>query len=173
MSKGVAGGSGWRDSEDTKSRWYSCAAHAIFGAMGGGMVDLKECLERSTDVGLDLPQLVYHVGDEDAAGVDQWANKPAYLTQGSPLSEPNCLTAFPSLDSHILPGPPRQAPPHSQSRPARGMVPCWSRRPGSTDFSPAWLPIVTGWNLSVSEAPTQEAPLWAEMINSRERHQDP
>ena len=42
-------------SEDTTSRWYSCAAHAIFGAMGVGMVDLKECLERNTDVGLDLP----------------------------------------------------------------------------------------------------------------------
>lgn len=41
------------------------------------------------------------------------------------------------------------------------------------DFSPAWLPVVTGWNLSVSEAPTQEAPLWAEMINSREQRQDP
>lgn len=53
------------------------------------------------------------------------------------------------------------------------MVPCWSRRPGGIDFSPAWLPVVTGWNLSVSEAPTQEAPLWAEMINSRERRQDP
>ena len=70
-------------SEDTKSRWYSCAAHAIFGAMGGGMVDLKECLERSTDVGLDLPQLVYHVGDEDAAGVDQWANKGGLITYRS------------------------------------------------------------------------------------------
>ena len=51
--------------------------------MGGGMVDLKECLERSTDVGLDLPQLVYHVGDEDAAGVDQWANKGGLITYRS------------------------------------------------------------------------------------------
>ena len=70
-------------SEDTTSRWYSCAAHAIFGAMGVGMVDLKECLERNTDVGLDLPQLVYHVGSEEAAGVDQWANKGGLITYRS------------------------------------------------------------------------------------------
>lgn len=43
--------------------------------MGGGMVDLKECLERNPDSGLGLPQLVYHVGNYGAAGVDQWVNK--------------------------------------------------------------------------------------------------
>ncbi|KAI4572764.1 hypothetical protein MJG53_012602 [Ovis ammon polii x Ovis aries] len=64
--------------EDTMSRWHSRAAHAILG--GGGMVDLKEGLERSTDMGLDLPQLVYHAGNEDAAGVDQWANKEGLIT---------------------------------------------------------------------------------------------
>lgn len=62
-------------SEDTTLKWDSCAAHAILRAMGGGMVDLKECLERNPDSGLGLPQLVYHVGNGRAAGVDQWANK--------------------------------------------------------------------------------------------------
>ena len=87
-------------SEDTKSRWYSCAAHAIFGAMGGGMVDLKECLERSTDVGLDLPQLVYHVGDEDAAGVDQWANKGGLIAY---RSEKQLETFLSRLLQHLAP----------------------------------------------------------------------
>lgn len=35
--------------EDTTLKWDSCAAHAILRAMGGGMVDLKECLERNPD----------------------------------------------------------------------------------------------------------------------------
>ncbi|XP_008050787.1 inositol polyphosphate 1-phosphatase [Carlito syrichta] len=62
-------------SEDTTFKWDSCAAHAILKAMGGGMVDLKESLERDPETGLELPQLVYHVGNEGAAGVDRWANK--------------------------------------------------------------------------------------------------
>ncbi|KAB0346417.1 hypothetical protein FD754_011274, partial [Muntiacus muntjak] len=59
-------------SKDTTFRWCSCAAHAILGALGGGMVDLKECPERHPDMGLDLPRLVYHMGNEGAARVDQW-----------------------------------------------------------------------------------------------------
>ena len=48
-------------SKDTTFRWYSCAAHAILRALDGGMVDLKECLGRNPDMGLDLPWLVYHM----------------------------------------------------------------------------------------------------------------
>lgn len=70
-------------SEDTTFKWDSCAAHAILRAMGGGMVDLKECLERNPNTGLDLPQLVYHVGNEGAAGVDQWANKGGLIAYRS------------------------------------------------------------------------------------------
>uniref|UniRef100_A0A8C3WGJ8 Inositol polyphosphate 1-phosphatase n=1 Tax=Catagonus wagneri TaxID=51154 RepID=A0A8C3WGJ8_9CETA len=70
-------------SEDTTFKWDSCAAHAILRAMGGGMVDLKECLERNPATGLDLPQLVYHVANEGAAGVDQWANKGGLIAYRS------------------------------------------------------------------------------------------
>ncbi|XP_060033574.1 inositol polyphosphate 1-phosphatase isoform X2 [Erinaceus europaeus] len=62
-------------SEDTTFKWDSCAAHAILRAMGGGMVDLSECLSRPAEAGRGLPQLAYHVENEGAAGVDKWANK--------------------------------------------------------------------------------------------------
>lgn len=62
-------------SEDTTFKWDSCAAHAILRAMGGGMVDLSECLSRPAEAGRGLPQLAYHVENESAAGVDKWANK--------------------------------------------------------------------------------------------------
>lgn len=87
-------------SEDTTFKWDSCAAHAILRAMGGGMVDLKECLERKPDAGLDLPQLVYHVGNEGAAGVDQWANKGGLIAYRSEKQ----LEAFLSrLLQHLAP----------------------------------------------------------------------
>lgn len=70
-------------SEDTTFKWDSCAAHAILRAMGGGMVDLKECLERNPETGLDLPQLVYHVENEGASGVDRWANKGGLIAYRS------------------------------------------------------------------------------------------
>ncbi|XP_006210042.1 inositol polyphosphate 1-phosphatase [Vicugna pacos] len=87
-------------SEDTTFKWDSCAAHAILRAMGGGMVDLKECLERHPQAGLDLPQLVYHVGNEGAAGVDQWANKGGLIAYRSRKQ----LEAFLSLlIQHLAP----------------------------------------------------------------------
>ncbi|XP_029790097.1 inositol polyphosphate 1-phosphatase [Suricata suricatta] len=70
-------------SEDTTFKWDSCAAHAILKAMGGGMVDLRECLQRNSEMGPDLPQLVYHVQNEGAAGVDRWANKGGLIAYRS------------------------------------------------------------------------------------------
>ncbi|XP_004701551.1 inositol polyphosphate 1-phosphatase [Echinops telfairi] len=70
-------------SEDTTFKWDSCAAHAILKSMGGGMADLKGCLERNPELGLDPPQLVYHVANEGASGVDQWANKGGLLAYRS------------------------------------------------------------------------------------------
>ncbi|XP_008584996.1 PREDICTED: inositol polyphosphate 1-phosphatase, partial [Galeopterus variegatus] len=70
-------------SEDTTFKWDSCAAHAILRAMGGGIADLKECLERNPEPGLDLPQLVYHVENEGATGVDRWANKGGLIAYRS------------------------------------------------------------------------------------------
>lgn len=87
-------------SEDTTFKWDSCAAHAILRAMGGGMVDLKECLERHPDSGLGLPQLVYHVGNEGAAGVDQWANKGGLIAY---RSEKQLETFLSCLLQHLAP----------------------------------------------------------------------
>lgn len=70
-------------SEDTTFKWDSCAAHAILRAMGGGMVDMKECLARSPQPGLDLPQLLYHTENKGASGVDLWANKGGLIAYRS------------------------------------------------------------------------------------------
>lgn len=70
-------------SEDTTYKWDSCAAHAILRAMGGGIVDMKECLERSPETGLDLPQLMYHMENKGASGVDLWANKGGLIAYRS------------------------------------------------------------------------------------------
>lgn len=47
------------------------------------MVDLRRCLQRSSETGLDLPQLVYHVENEGAVGVDRWANKGGLIAYRS------------------------------------------------------------------------------------------
>ncbi|KAM6176122.1 inositol polyphosphate 1-phosphatase [Erethizon dorsatum] len=70
-------------SEDTTFKWDSCAAHAILRAMGGGMVDMEECLERDAGAGLSLPELLYHVENEGATGVDRWANKGGLIAYRS------------------------------------------------------------------------------------------
>ncbi|XP_003478827.1 inositol polyphosphate 1-phosphatase isoform X1 [Cavia porcellus] len=70
-------------SEDTTFKWDSCAAHAILRAMGGGMVDLKACLERNAGAGPSLPELLYHVENEGATGVDRWANKGGLIAYRS------------------------------------------------------------------------------------------
>ncbi|XP_006864109.1 PREDICTED: inositol polyphosphate 1-phosphatase [Chrysochloris asiatica] len=70
-------------SEDTTFKWDSCAAHAILRSMGGGMVDLKECLERNPEKWLEFPELVYHVANKGASGVDQWANKGGLIAYRS------------------------------------------------------------------------------------------
>ncbi|XP_050015230.1 inositol polyphosphate 1-phosphatase [Alexandromys fortis] len=70
-------------SEDTTFKWDSCAAHAILRAMGGGIVDMKECLARNPQPGLDLPQLLYHTENKGASGVDLWANKGGLIAYRS------------------------------------------------------------------------------------------
>ncbi|XP_006878996.1 PREDICTED: inositol polyphosphate 1-phosphatase [Elephantulus edwardii] len=98
-------------SEDTTFKWDSCAAHAILRSMGGGMVDLKACLEREPEKEVDLPQLVYHVANTGASGVDRWANKGGLIAYRSKKR----LDAFLSLlfqylvpaDTSLDPGVPR------------------------------------------------------------------
>ncbi|KAL1770672.1 inositol polyphosphate 1-phosphatase [Sigmodon hispidus] len=70
-------------SEDTTYKWDSCAAHAILRAMGGGIVDMKECLARSPETRLDLPQLLYHMENKGTSGVDLWANKGGLIAYRS------------------------------------------------------------------------------------------
>lgn len=70
-------------SEDTTFKWDACAAHAILRAMGGGIVDMKECLERNAGTGLSLPELLYHVENEGAAGVERWANRGGLIAYRS------------------------------------------------------------------------------------------
>lgn len=70
-------------SEDTTFKWDSCAAHAILRAMGGGIVDMKECLAQSPEPGQDLPQLLYHTANKGAFGVDLWANKGGLIAYRS------------------------------------------------------------------------------------------
>uniref|UniRef100_A0A2K6FYT5 Uncharacterized protein n=1 Tax=Propithecus coquereli TaxID=379532 RepID=A0A2K6FYT5_PROCO len=70
-------------SEDTTFKRDSCAAHATLRAMGGGIVDLKECLERNPEMELDLPQLVYHVENKGPTGVDRWATKRGLIAYRS------------------------------------------------------------------------------------------
>lgn len=95
--------------------------------------------------------------------------KPERLTQSPPGSEPNDA----HLTPHILPGTPSQAPPHSQSRPARGTSPVLESKAGDASFRADRLSVETGWHLSLCEAHTQEAALWAVMTSGGERRQDP
>lgn len=81
-------------SEDTTFKWDSCAAHAILRAMGGGMVDFKECLYRNLETGLDLPQLVYHVENENTSGVDRWANRGGLIAYRSRKQLETFLSLF-------------------------------------------------------------------------------
>lgn len=45
-------------------------------------------------------------------------------------------------------------------------------RLGDANFRMDWLSMETGWNLSLLESHTQEAGLWAAVINSLGRRQD-
>ncbi|EHB08421.1 Inositol polyphosphate 1-phosphatase [Heterocephalus glaber] len=70
-------------SEDTTFKWDTCAPHAILRAMGGGIVDMKGCLERSAGARLSLPELLYHTENTGATGVDRWANKGGLIAYRS------------------------------------------------------------------------------------------
>lgn len=97
------------------------------------------------------------------------SNPNASLRAPQDLSEPNDA----HLTPHILPGTPSQAPPHSQSRPARGTSPVLESKAGDANFSADRLSVETGWHLSLCEAHAQEAALWAVMTSGGERRQDP
>ncbi|CAB1353913.1 unnamed protein product, partial [Coregonus sp. 'balchen'] len=67
-------------SEGSTFKWDSCGPHALLRALGGGMVDLKECLRSSGSSHCegghqDQGELTYHQPHTESSGVDHWANQ--------------------------------------------------------------------------------------------------
>ncbi|KAM8933500.1 inositol polyphosphate 1-phosphatase [Pelodytes ibericus] len=64
-------------SEDTTFKWDSCAPHAILRSLGGGILDLSECLNnlRQKKVLSQRHHLLYNEEVEGASGADRWSNK--------------------------------------------------------------------------------------------------
>lgn len=64
-------------SEDTTFKWDSCAPHAILRSLGGGILDLSECLTKIKlkNILSERPHLLYNKEVEGAVGADRWCNK--------------------------------------------------------------------------------------------------
>ena len=62
-------------SEGSTFKWDSCAPHALLRALGGGMVDLAECLLSSSGERGHQKELTYHRPHTESPGADRWANQ--------------------------------------------------------------------------------------------------
>ncbi|XP_062324071.1 inositol polyphosphate 1-phosphatase [Osmerus eperlanus] len=62
-------------SEGSTFKWDSCAPHALLRALGGGMVDLAECLRSSSGEKGHQEELTYHRPHKESPGADRWANQ--------------------------------------------------------------------------------------------------
>ncbi|KAK6321203.1 hypothetical protein J4Q44_G00081790 [Coregonus suidteri] len=64
-------------SEGSTFKWDSCGPHALLLALGGGMLDLKECLRSGHCEGghHDQEELTYHQSHSESPGADRWANQ--------------------------------------------------------------------------------------------------
>ncbi|XP_069841423.1 inositol polyphosphate 1-phosphatase isoform X2 [Dendropsophus ebraccatus] len=72
-------------SEDTTFKWDSCAPHAILKSLGGGMLDLSECLKSANQnqVPSVRPHILYNSEVQGAKGADRWANKGGLIAYRS------------------------------------------------------------------------------------------
>ena len=74
-------------SEGSTFKWDSCAPHALLRALGGGVVDLSECLRQSSAGGHVIQaEVTYHQPRTESKGADRWANRGglvAYLDSTS------------------------------------------------------------------------------------------
>lgn len=61
-------------SEGSTFKWDSCAPHALLRALGGGVVDLKKCLQNSSAPQDHQAELTYHQSYTECKGADRWAN---------------------------------------------------------------------------------------------------
>lgn len=61
-------------SEGSTFKWDSCAPHALLRALGGGVVDLKKCLQSSVGAQDQKTELTYHQPNAECKGADRWAN---------------------------------------------------------------------------------------------------
>nr|XP_015199563.1 PREDICTED: inositol polyphosphate 1-phosphatase-like [Lepisosteus oculatus] len=61
-------------SEGSTYKWDSCAPHAILRALGGGAVDLGQCLSGLAEHG-GRPELKYHLPRAGCQGAERWANE--------------------------------------------------------------------------------------------------